>query len=91
MSLETCNGTDQVRTDRDVAVSACQQCNLLTEEIGAAIDRIEVLIAERDMARARNSELASMLIVEKRRADKAEELVRGLNTIMLEMRKEVSA
>ena len=62
MSIETCNGTAQARTARDVAVSACQQCNLLTEEIGAAMDRIEVLIAERDMARARNSDLEGMVL-----------------------------
>lgn len=77
MSIETCNGTAQARTARDVAVSACQQCNLLTEEIGAAMDRIEVLIAERDMARARNSEL--------------EKLARDLEGMVLEMRAEVTA
>lgn len=35
-----------------VARTACQHCHEMTVELSAAMDRIEILIAERDIARA---------------------------------------
>jgi hypothetical protein len=44
-----------------IARDACQSCHNMTVEMGAAMDRIEVLIVERDAARALANEYAERI------------------------------
>lgn len=62
MTMHTTNGPDGIAASHDIAQRACQSCQVMTEELGAAMDRIEVLIVERDAARARVLELESSCI-----------------------------
>lgn len=62
MTMHTTNGQDGIAASNDIPevvgkLHACEFCNHLSEELGAAMDRIEIMIVERDAARARVREL----------------------------------
>lgn len=44
-----------------VARTACQHCHEMTVELSAAMDRIEVLLVERDAARALAADLTAIV------------------------------